>query len=357
MNLTMLDILSRIVRLQNEGRRMVLATLVAVRGSSARDPGAAFAVSDRDELVGAIGGGCVEAALVEEAREIFRSGRARTLAYQVSEREAADLGIRCGGEMTILLDSLEAGYCAEVERTGDEIVAHALRLDGEAIGARMAIYAERCYGTLGDPNLDRALAARARDLSLRAAAEIDLEGARIFLAPKRVAPHLYLFGALDFAAATIDVAHVLGYVVTLCDARAAFATKERFPNADRIVVGWPHEFLASAPIDERSAIVSFTHDEKFDVPLLLAAVRSRAGYVGALGSRTTHAHRIAALREAGMTDAELSRLCAPVGLDIGARTPEETALAVLAEIVAVERGRSGGSLSRGTGAIRGRTLA
>jgi len=352
-----LDILSRIVRLQGEGREIVLGTLVAVRGSSARAPGAAFAVSDREELVGAIGGGCVEAALVDEARKLFHSGRSRTLAYQFSEREAADLGLRCGGEMTIVLERLDPNYCAELERTHDEIVALALRLDGDAIGARMAIYAERCFGTLGDPELDRALAARARDLPLREAAEIDLKGARIFLAPKRVAPQMYLFGALDFASATIDIAHVLGYVVTLCDARAAFATTERFPNADRIVVAWPHEFLASAPIDERSAIVSFTHDEKFDVPLLLAAVRSRAGYVGALGSRTTHAHRIAALREAGMTDAELSRLCAPVGLDIGACTPEETALAVLAEIVAVERGRSGGSLSRGSGAIRGRTLA
>ena len=350
----MLDILSRIVRLQNERREIVLATLVEVRGSSARDPGAAFAVSDRSELVGSIGGGCVEAALVDEARELFGHGKARVRSYGVSDREGAELGLRCGGELTIALDALDPCYCAELERSRDEILAHALRLDGDAIGARAAFSAERVLGTLGDPALDRAVATLAREENGGEARCLAFEGAKIFLAPKRVAPHLYLFGALDFAAATIDVAHLLGYVVTLCDARAAFVTKDRFPNADRIVVGWPHEFLASAPIDERTAIVSFAHDEKFDVPLLLAAVRSRAGCVGAVGSRTTHAHRSIALREAGMTEEELARVHAPVGLDIGARTPEETALAVLAEIVAVERGRSGGMLSRGIGPIRGR---
>jgi len=350
----MLDILSRIVSLQNERREIVLATLVEVRGSSARDPGAAFAVSDRSELVGSIGGGCVEAALVDEARELFGHGKARVRSYGVSDREGAELGLRCGGELTIALDALDPCYCAELERSRDEILAHALRLDGDAIGARAAFSAERVLGTLGDPALDRAVATLAREENGGEARCLAFEGAKIFLAPKRVAPHLYLFGALDFAAATIDAAHLLGYVVTLCDARAAFVTKERFPNADRIVVGWPHEFLASAPIDERTAIVSFAHDEKFDVPLLLAAVRSRAGFVGAVGSRTTHAHRSIALREAGMTEEELARVHAPVGLDIGARTPEETALAVLAEIVAVERGRSGGMLSRGIGPIRGR---
>lgn len=350
----MLDILSRIVSLQNERREIVLATLVEVRGSSARDPGAAFAVSDRSELVGSIGGGCVEAALVDEARELFGHGKARVRSYGVSDREGAELGLRCGGELTIALDALDPCYCAELERSRDEILAHALRLDGDAIGARAAFSAERVLGTLGDPALDRAVATLAREENGGEARCLAFEGAKIFLAPKRVAPHLYLFGALDFAAATIDAAHLLGYVVTLCDARAAFVTKERFPNADRIVVGWPHEFLASAPIDERTAIVSFAHDEKFDVPLLLAAVRSRAGFVGAVGSRTTHAHRSIALREAGITEEELARVHAPVGLDIGARTPEETALAVLAEIVAVERGRSGGMLSRGIGPIRGR---
>ncbi len=292
----MLDILSRIVSLQNERREIVLATLVEVRGSSARDPGAAFAVSDRTELVGAIGGGCVEAALVDEARELFSSGKACVRSYGLSDREGAELGLRCGGELTIALDPLDPRYCAELERSRDEILAHALRLDGEAIGARAAFAAERVLGTLGDPALDRAVAARVREGVGGEARCLEFEGAKIFLAPKRVAPHLYLFGALDFAAATIDAAHLLGYVVTLCDARAPFVTKERFPNADRIVVAWPHEFLASAPIDERTAIVSFAHDEKFDVPLLLAAVRSRAGFVGAVGSRTTHAHRSIALR-------------------------------------------------------------
>ncbi len=351
----MLDILSGVVRLQSEGRDVVLATLIAVEGSAARDPGAVFAVGEGGEFLGAIGGGCVEPALVDAAREVFRDGTARHVVYGYSDRDAVNVGLACGGTLTILLDRPGRAYCAELERTADELVAHVVRLDGERIGARMAIYPDRCYGTLGDSTLDGAAARYARERPLRDAVQVRLEGASVFIAPRPIAPQMYIFGALDFVAATIDIAHFLGYVVTLCDARSAFATKERFPNADRIVVSWPHEFLASAPIDERTAIVSFTHDEKFDVPLLLEAVRSRAGYVGAVGSRATHARRSEALRQAGMTDAEISRICAPIGLDIGARTPEETALAVLAEIVAIERGRSGGSLARGSGAIRGRS--
>lgn len=353
----MLDILSRIVNLQGKGREIAIATLVEVRGSSARDPGATFAVSDNGELLGAIGGGCVEAALVDEAREVMRDRKARSVSYGLSEREAEDVGLACGGALTIFLDRLDPNYCAELERTCDELVAHVVRLDGGGAGARMAIYPDSRFGTLGGGGIDAAVARYVHDRPLREAVRTDLEGASVFIAPKRIAPHMYVFGALEFAAATIEVAHTLGYVVTLCDARSAFATKERFPNADRIVVAWPHEFLAAAPIDERTAIVSFAHDEKFDVPLLLAAVRSRAGYVGAVGSRATHARRTESLRQAGMTEAELSRICAPIGLDIGARTPEETALAVLAEIVAIERGRSGGRLSRATGAIRGRVGA
>ena len=353
----MLDILSRVVRLQSEGQDVVLATLIAVEGSAARDPGASFAVSEGGELLGAIGGGCVEPALVDAARDVFHDGKARIVVYGYSDRDALNVGLACGGTLTILLDPPRRDYCAELERTSEELIAHVVRLDGEKIGARMAIYPDRCYGTLGDPKLDASVASSARVDELREPARRDVEGASVFIAPRPIAPQMYLFGALDFVAATIDVAHFLGYVVTLCDARSAFATRERFPNADRIVVSWPHEFLASAPIDERTAIVSFAHDEKFDVPLLLAAVRSRAGYVGAVGSRATHARRSEALRQAGITDAELARICAPIGLDIGARTPEETALAVVAEIVALERGRSGGSLAHGTGAIRGRSRA
>ena len=349
----MLDILSRIVNLQTDAHEVAVATLVDVRGSSARELGATFAVSDHGELLGAIGGGCVEAALVDEAREVMHDRKTRSVSYGLSEREAGDVGLACGGALTIFLDLPGPKYCAELARTCDELIAHAIRLDGEASGARMAIYSDRRFGTLGGAGLDSAVARYAYDRPLGEAERVEIEGATVFIAPKRIAPHLYVFGALDFAAATIEIAHTLGYVVTLCDARSAFATKERFPKADRIVVAWPHEFLAAAPVDERTAIVSFAHDEKFEAPLLLAAVRSRAGYIGALGSRATHARRVEALRQAGMTEAELLRICAPIGLDIGARTPEETALAVLAEIVAVQRGRSGGSLSCGTGAIRG----
>ena len=166
-------------------------------------------------------------------------------------------------------------------------------------------------------------------------------------------PEMYVFGAIDFADAMVRMGQFLGYRVTVVDARPAFATKDRFPGADRVAVAWPHEFLADAPVDENTAIIALTHDEKFDIPLLLAAIRTRAGYIGAMGSRNTHATRVQRLAEAGASDAELARLNAPIGLDLGARTPEETAIAIAAEIVALRHNRPGGRLTGGSGRLRG----
>jgi xanthine dehydrogenase accessory factor len=164
---------------------------------------------------------------------------------------------------------------------------------------------------------------------------------------------MYVFGAIDFTHAMVDVGKFLGFSVTVCDARAAFATPARFPNADHLAVRWPDELLRDAPVDERTALIVLTHDEKFDIPLLQAALQSRAGYIGVMGSRKTHARRIEQLKAAGVTDEQLARLSAPVGLDIGARTPQETAISIAAELIACKHGRSGGRLSMADGPIRG----
>jgi xanthine dehydrogenase accessory factor len=162
---------------------------------------------------------------------------------------------------------------------------------------------------------------------------------------------MLVFGAIDFAAAVARIGRYLGYRVTVCDARPVFATEKRFPDADEVVCEWPHEYLARTKVDERTVITVLTHDPKFDVPLLEVALRTPAAYVGAMGSRRTHDDRIARLRENGMTDADLARLRSPIGLDLGARTPEETAVSIAAEIISLRWGGTGRPLGETSGEI------
>ncbi len=234
-------------------------------------------------------------------------------------------------------------------------VALVTRLDGAAIGAKLLVFSGETLGTLGHPRLDEAATAEALarlaggENAIRSFGE---EGepigndVRLFIRSYAPKPDMYIFGAIDFSRAMAQAGKTLGYRVTVVDARPPFATRARIPDADEVIVAWPDEFLATARVDERSALIVLTHDVKFDVPLLQLAVRTPAGYIGAMGSRNTHANRIAALRAAGVDDAALARIFAPVGLDIGARTPEETAVSIAAEIIAVREGRAGGHLAR-----------
>jgi xanthine dehydrogenase accessory factor len=178
-----------------------------------------------------------------------------------------------------------------------------------------------------------------------------MEDVAVFIQSFAPPPRMYVFGAIDFASAVARIGKFMGYRVTVCDARPVFATRERFPTADEIVVAWPDEFLKTAPVDKRTAICVLTHDPKFDVPVLVEALKTEAGYIGAMGSRRTHNNRTARLREEGVTDEELSRVSSPIGLDIGARTPEETAVAIAAEIIALRTGHSGGRLAERSGPI------
>ena len=241
-------------------------------------------------------------------------------------------------------------------------IAVATRLDGARAGAKMLVDARTVDGELGTPGLDAAAIAEARALlqsaqtSLRSFGE-DGEPAgddvRIFIQTFAPKPDMFVFGAIDFSRAMASVGKFMGYRVTVVDARPVFATKARIPDADEIVVAWPDEFLEKAKVDGRTALIVLTHDVKFDVPLLRVALGTEAGYIGAMGSRRTHANRVEALREAGITDAGLARIHAPVGLDIGARTPEETAISIAAEIVSMRSGRAGGSLRDGTLPVHG----
>jgi xanthine dehydrogenase accessory factor len=239
----------------------------------------------------------------------------------------------------------------------DTPVALVTRLDGAHAGAKLLVLGDEVLGDLGTPGLNAGAAGEARALlavgenAIRTLGEdgepVGME-VRLFVAAYAPKPQMYVFGAIDFSRAMARIGKYLGYTVTVIDARPVFATKQRIPDADRIVVQWPDEFLADAPVDERTALIVLTHDVKFDIPILQIALRTNAGYIGAMGSRRTHANRIAALREAGVAEADIARISAPVGLDIGARTPEETAISIVAEIIALRERRGGGRLSEGT---------
>lgn len=339
-----------------------IATLVATEGSSPRDPGAAMSIQADGTIAGSISGGCVEAAVAQEAQGLFAGGRAKMLQYGISAEQAESVGLTCGGVLYVLLSRPDPQWIRDVAATARAPMAIVHRLDEAGIGALLAIFADRVVGTLGSEALDAALASEVRNSTGPPAGvrRCGLSGephgsVELFVERTLPLPDLYIFGAIDFAAAMARVGTILGYRVTVCDARPAFARAERFPAAHAVVCAWPDEFLSQAPVDERTAIVTLTHDERFDVPLLLAALRTNAGYIGAMGSRNTTARRMLQLRDAGVEGEALARIHAPIGLDIGASTPEETAIAIAAEIVAVSRGRSGGPLRDGHGPLRGRS--
>ncbi|MDB5094447.1 MAG: putative sulfurylase large subunit, molybdopterin cytosine dinucleotide biosynthesis [Candidatus Eremiobacteraeota bacterium] len=236
-------------------------------------------------------------------------------------------------------------------------VALVTRIDGTRAGAKLLVFEDEVLGDLGTPGLNVAAVGEARALlavgetAMRTFGEdgepVGVE-VRLFIAAYAPKPSMYVFGAIDFSRAVARIGKYLGYGVTVVDARPIFATKARIPDADDVVVAWPDEWLERAPVDSRTALIILTHDVKFDIPLLLVALRTGAGYIGAMGSRRTHANRIEALKEAGVSDADLARISAPIGLDIGARTPEETAISIAAEIIALREQRGGGRLSEGS---------
>lgn len=360
----MIDILDTLERWEREGRRTAIATVVAVEFSAPRDPGSAMAVNDAGEVAGSVSGGCVEGAVYEEAQDVLRTGRARLVTYGISDSEAISVGLTCGGTIHIFVRLLDPEILERIARAvrEDAPLALAIRLDGDETGWERVIRGDDTYGSLGTEGLDYAVSGEARAFlatgttavrSFGSSGEPTLADVRVFIGSFAPKPNMYIFGGVDFTRAMVHSGKDLGYRVTVVDARPIFATPERFPQADDVVVAWPDEFLSRAPVEERTAIIVLTHDPKFDIPLLLVALRTSAGYIGAMGSRRTHAERVAKLREEGVTEEQLSRINAPIGLDIGAQTPEETAISIAAEIIALRTGHEGGRLSAGTAPVHG----
>ncbi|MEV7562053.1 XdhC/CoxI family protein [Streptomyces sp. NPDC089795] len=361
----MLDIAEELHRWVEQGRDFAVATVVAVGGSAPRQPGAALAVDSEGTAIGSVSGGCVEGAVYELCRQALEDGETVHERFGYSDDDAFAVGLTCGGIIDILVTPVRVGSparevfaagLAAAARGEAAAVARIARGPAELMGRAVFVRTEGAHqgGLGGHPELDRTVAEEARamlDAGRTGVLEIGADG-RLCGEPLTVLvessvppPRMIVFGAIDFASALVRIGKFLGYRVTVCDARPVFATKTRFPEADEIVVDWPHRYLERTAVDGRTVLCVLTHDAKFDVPLLELALKLPVAYVGAMGSRRTHEDRNERLRQVGVTELELARLRSPIGLDLGARSPEETALSIAAEIVANRRGGTGASLT------------
>ncbi len=337
-------------RWREEGRSVALATVVATRRSAPRPVGSKLGVTDAGELAGSVSGGCVENEVYGVAREVLAGGEPRLLTYGIADDEALSVGLPCGGEIDVYVDA-----------PGPELVRRALEaleqeqhavlftvVAGESLGDHLLVLDDGTKLGEGPPEL----ASLAHELIRGGRSRLlELEGRTVFADVLGPPPRLLVFGAVDTAEALCRAAKALGWQTTVADARGKFATPERLPSADEVIVAWPEEVLAQVGPDHATAVVVLTHDDRFDVPALTGALATEAFYIGALGSRRNQERRRERLLDAGVAEEELDRIAGPCGLDVGASTPEETALSILAEILAVRAGRSGGRLKEAGGRI------
>jgi xanthine dehydrogenase accessory factor len=351
-----------------EGRRVAAGLLASVDGSAPLDVGASVYIDEGGSVEGSITGGCVESAVAQEALEIIETGGAPKLStYGISDELAGTVGLMCGGIVHVFVHELR-GDARDVTIAALEAVleerpaAVATLLDGDQAGGKLYVDAEHHVGSLGGPSLlEKNVEREARGLiqqgrtTIRTFGEDGASlgtGLRVHVTAYAERPRMVIFGAIDFASALAPLAKNVGYRVTIADPRKAFLSSARFTSNSDAIEAWPDEALEGMTLGPRDAVLVFTHDPKLDVPALTAAFATGAGYIGALGSRKTTADREVRLREAGATEADIERVYAPCGLDIGASTVEETAIAVLAEIVASRAGRSGVPLREAEGSIR-----
>lgn len=373
----MREVLDRLFDWWERGERTAVGTVVATFRSAPRPAGAAMLVGPGGEAVGSVSGGCVEGAVYERGQAVLTGEPPALERYGVSDDTAAAVGLTCGGILDVFVEVMDRETFPELGDVVADVRAHrpvaiatvVEHPDPTRVGRRLVVRPadadQPVQGTVGSQRSDEAIrddargllaAGRTETLSYGPDGERRGEGMRVFVSSMAPPPRMIVFGAIDFAAAVASIGAFLGYRVTVCDARPVFATASRFPSAHEVVVQWPHRYLATEAeagrVDGRTVLCVLTHDPKFDVPLLSQALRlPEVGYVGAMGSRRTHLERLAALREAGLTAEQLARLCSPIGLDLGGRTPEETAVSIAAEIIALTWGGAGERLGQTDGPI------
>jgi xanthine dehydrogenase accessory factor len=373
----MRDVLTELTRWWRDGQPVGMATVVGTWRSAPRPPGATMLVGADGTAVGSVSGGCVEGAVYELCREAIETGQPRSQRYGVSDDDAFEVGLTCGGIIDLFVERIDRQsfpqldeVAASIERGEPVAVVTCIEGPPDKFGQRLVLWPERRGGTLGSTRLDDAATDDARGLLASGRTGLlhyGLDGERLgdgltlFVASYAPRPRMLVFGAIDFAAAVARIGGFLGYRVTVCDARPVFATAKRFPHADEVVVDWPHRYLTgeveAGRVDGRTVVCVLTHDPKFDVPVLEVALRQPFGYIGAMGSRRTHDDRMRRLREAGMEEEALARLSSPIGLDLGARTPEETAVSIAAEIIASQWGGQGQRLAGLSGRIHHDAMA
>ncbi|WP_082634268.1 XdhC family protein [Arthrobacter alpinus] len=362
----MREVLKDLVEAVAAGRTVGLGTVVRTFRSAPRPAGASMMVDAEGLAVGSVSGGCVEGALYELASEVALSGRPVLQRYGISDDAAFEVGLTCGGIIDVFVEAVSQATFPELAQVAADLdadrpvaVVTVIEHPNPAwLGRHLVVHPDGFAGSLGSDRADQAvsddvmgLLAAGRNTTLMYGPDGERrgDGMRVFVASFAPQPRMLVFGAIDFAAAVARQGSFLGYRVTVCDARAVFATRARFPVADEVVVEWPHRYLQAqidaGLVDPRTVICVLTHDPKFDVPLLEVALRHEVAYVGAMGSRKTHDDRMERLREAGLTQPELSHLSSPIGLDLGSRTPEETAVSIAAEIIALRWGGQGRRLS------------
>jgi xanthine dehydrogenase accessory factor len=304
-------------RWRNRGQAVALATVVATRRSAPRPLGSKLAISEAGELAGSVSGGCVESDVAVNALEVLETGKPKLLSYGIPDADAWEVGLPCGGEIDVFLERFEG----ELPDPDTPQIVFTV-VDGDRVGERWV----------------------SQDGEVTRTQLLERDGEQVFAEVLGPPPRLLVFGAVDLAEELCRAAKGLGWRTVVTDARARFATAERVPSADELVVAWPEEALERLVPDERTAVVVLTHEDRWDVPALAGALGTPAFYVGALGSRRTQERRREQLLETGISEERLARLCGPAGLDLGAGTPAETALSILAEIIAVRAGRDGGRL-------------
>jgi xanthine dehydrogenase accessory factor len=343
------EVLRELAEWTGRGESVALATVVAARRSAPRPPGAKLAVSERGEIAGGVSGGCVEGAVVEIAHRVLEGAPPQLESFGIADADAWEVGLPCGGEIDVWIERYEPGRFEQIARAGGR-ATEVTMLEGSRPGAKLLVEADGARsGSLGAPELDDEAARVAAELLWSESSE--RRGA-LFFDVTAPAPRLIVFGAVDVAVPLCRLARTAGLRPYVVDPRARFARAERFPDAEEVIAAWPDEaFAGLGGIDPATSIVVLTHDPKLDDAALLIALRSPARFVGAMGSRRAQEARRERLLAAGLGEQELARLAAPLGLDLGGVTPGETALSVLAEVVAARYGHDGGRLCDARGRI------